>query len=171
MLMTRLTALSIPSSGGAGEFCLELEGEFLVVEDRLFVLVGFISSAGDKMIWRSLMLEAASASTLAETSLNGDTFNREWELPWTSWDWKHSNNHRVFKIEIPTYNWNSSVAQLPCSIGLRSRSKAIKKAGFAGRRRVFAIIGGIFLMASLFVHLKAYRSNGSCPRSHHAWTS
>lgn len=77
MLMTRLTALSIPSSGGAGEFCLELEGEFLVVEDRLFVLVGFISSAGDKMIWRSLMLEAASASTLAETSLNGDTFNRE----------------------------------------------------------------------------------------------
>ena len=75
------------------------------------------------------------------------------------------------KIEIPTYNWNSSVAQLPCSIGLRSRSKAIKKAGFAGRRRVFAIIGGIFLMASLFVHLKAHRSNGSCPRSHHAWTS
>ena len=77
MLMTRLTALSIPSSGGAGEFCLELEGEFLVVEDRLLVLVGFISSAGDKMIWRSLMLEAASASTLAETSLNGDTFSRE----------------------------------------------------------------------------------------------
>ena len=85
---------------------------------------------------------------------------------------KHSNKYRFFKDrEIPTYNWNSSVAQLPCSIGLRSRSKAIKKAGFAGRRRVLAIIGGIFLMASFFVHLKAHRSNGSCPWSHHAWTS
>ena len=85
MLMTLLTALSIPNSG-PGEFCLELTGEFLVVEDRLLVLVGFISSAGDKIIWRSLMLEAASASTLAETSLKGDTFNREWELPWTNCD-------------------------------------------------------------------------------------
>ena len=83
MLMTRLTALSNPNSG-TGEFCLEPDGEFLVVDDRL--VGGFINSAGDKMICLSLMLEAASASTLAETSLNGDTFKREWEFPCTNWD-------------------------------------------------------------------------------------
>ena len=73
--MTLLTALSSPNSG-TGLFCLELDGEFRVVEDRL-VVGGFISSAGDKIICLSLMLEAASASTLAETSLNGDTFSLE----------------------------------------------------------------------------------------------
>ena len=72
-------------------------GEFLELDDLLEELaandVGLISSAGDNMICRFCMVEAASASTLADTSLSGDALSLEWELPWTNCDWK------IFKIK------------------------------------------------------------------------
>ena len=72
-------------------------GEFLELDDLLEELaandVGLISSAGDNMICRFCMVEAASASTLADTSLSGDALSLEWELPWTNCDCK------IFKIK------------------------------------------------------------------------
>ena len=99
MLMTLFTALSSPMSG-TGEFCLELGGvvKNLGVDERCPLLGEggefcdvLRSSAGDKMICLSFMLEAASASNFAETSLSGDALRREWECPCTSWDWKIIN--------------------------------------------------------------------------------
>ena len=76
---------------------MEELGEFLELDDLLEELaandVGLISSAGDNMICRFCMVEAASASTLADTSLSGDALSLEWELPWTNCDCK------IFKIK------------------------------------------------------------------------
>ena len=85
MLITLLTALSNPKSG-TGELCLVEEGEFLGL-DRLAVIGGFINSAGDSMIWRSLTEDAASASILGVTSVSGEAFSLVWEVPCTNWAW------------------------------------------------------------------------------------
>ena len=73
MLMTLLTALSRPKSG-TGELCFVDEGEFLGF-DRLEGIGGFINSAGESIICRSLMEDAASASIEVETSFSGEAFS------------------------------------------------------------------------------------------------
>ena len=79
----------------------------------------------------------------------------------------------IFKQCVYTYNWNPSMAQFSCGIGLGSWPKAIKKARFSGGRSILTIIRWyLVLMVPLFHHLKADWSDSCCPRSHHvSWTS